>query len=165
VKVLDRLPFEPHHSTVDTAAGPVAVRAFQIVVWLSFRLEGILSRPFPAVLDTGHSHNFSINEALLESWLNLRIDQFRPRAMTKVDGEKLPLRSAELVLHRNVPTTRAIGRDHYDLSIPQGIVIYPKTTAYPRMPILGLRALVNSRLRVVINGRTFVVSADTGWFG
>jgi hypothetical protein len=33
------------------------------------------------------------------------------------------------------------------------------------MPVLGLRALVNSRLRVVINGRKLVVSADTGWFG
>jgi hypothetical protein len=114
-EVLDRLPFEPHHSSVDTAVGPVAVRAFQIVVWLSFRLEGILSRPFPAVLDTGHSHNFSINEALLESWLNLRIDQFRPRALTKVDGEKLPLRTAELVLHRNLPTTKAIGRGSQSL--------------------------------------------------
>jgi hypothetical protein len=111
------------------------------------------------------THNFSINEALLESWLNLRIDRFRPRALTKVDGEKLPLRTAELVLHRNVPTTKTIGGDHYDLSIPQGIVVHPKTTAYPRMPILGLRALVNSRLRVVIDGRKLVVSADTGWFG
>ena len=134
MKILDRLPFEPHPSTVDTAVGPVAVRAFQIIVWLSFRLEGTLSRPFPAVLDTGHSHNLSINEALLESWLNLRIDQFRPRAMVKVDGERLPLRSAELVLHRNVPMRR---QSAAATTISQFLKVSSSTRRQP--PTLGCR--------------------------
>jgi hypothetical protein len=164
VKILNKLPFETENSTVNTSVGPIQVRPYQIIVWANLMTEEFLSRPFPAVLDTGANLNFIINESHLNNWLDLRAEQFVHRAMTLIDGEKIPVRVANVFLHRNVKGTRQIASGSYQLTTPQGIVVYPKTTAYPRLPLLGMRALGNSKLRVVIDGRRNYVSVDTGWF-
>ena len=63
--ILDRLPIadRPHLITVRGEA--VDVYRNQIIVWMSI---GDTLRPFPAILDTGHSHNFSIAERQLDRW-------------------------------------------------------------------------------------------------
>ena len=66
--ILDRCPFYEEATEVDTPTGLVLIRSYQIVAWISLSVRGVLSRPFPAVLDTGHSHNFSIKVEHLELW-------------------------------------------------------------------------------------------------
>ncbi len=69
--ILDRLPFYEEATEVDTPSGPVLIRSYQIVAWVGLSIRGTLSPPFPAVLDTGHSHNFSIKEEHFELWAGL----------------------------------------------------------------------------------------------
>lgn len=66
--LIDRCPFYETETSVETPSGRMPVRAYQIIVWVSLSLRGELSRPFPAVLDTGHSHNFSIKQDQLKQW-------------------------------------------------------------------------------------------------
>jgi hypothetical protein len=43
---------------LEIAGEVIPVRAFQVIVWVSVKSRDFLSAPFPAVLDTGMSHNF-----------------------------------------------------------------------------------------------------------
>jgi hypothetical protein len=53
------------------------------------------------------------------------------------------------------------------LAIPDGIAIFPEDLPNPaRLPILGLRALVNSGLKLIVDGKRREVTLKTpGWFG
>jgi hypothetical protein len=50
--------------------------------------------------------------------------------------------------------------------MPEGIVVYPEDVPNPaRLPILGLRALVRSDLKLIIDGKRRAVALKTpGWF-
>ncbi len=65
MKILNRLPFSEERSSVSTPDGIVDVKPYQIVVMVSLAARGLMelpegSRRFPAILDTGNNHNFSI---------------------------------------------------------------------------------------------------------
>ena len=67
MKVLSRLPFSQSPSVVSTPDGIVEVKPFQIVLMVSLAPRGLTELPkesvrFPAILDTGTNHNFSIRE-------------------------------------------------------------------------------------------------------
>lgn len=165
MKILDRLPFDSQPTTVDTFVGPVAVNPLQIIVWLSIVSREEPSRPFPAILDTGANLNLVLNESHIQTWLGLQVTQFRHRAMMLIDGKKVPVREAGILLHRNIPGTNQIAQGSHELSTDGGVVVYAKSTTYPRLPILGLRALFSSN-RVLINTRKRHLTVDTGgWFG
>jgi len=66
--IVDRCPLYEEATEVGAPSGPIVIRSYQIVVWVGLSVHGTLSRPFPAVVDTGHSHNFSIKEEQLELW-------------------------------------------------------------------------------------------------
>ena len=73
MKVLSRLPFSQGPSVVSTPDGIVEVKPFQIVLMVSLAhprtdgtAEGIAQ--FPAILDTGTNHNFSIGKQHYERW-------------------------------------------------------------------------------------------------
>src|SRR6186713_1272316 len=87
-------------------------------------------------------------------------------AMMVIDGKKVPVREAGILLHRNIRGTNQIAHGSHELSTDGGVVVYAKSTTYPRLPILGLRALFSSNLRVLINTRKRHLTVDTGgWFG
>jgi hypothetical protein len=58
MKIIDRLPFADRPQIVTVRGEPVDVYRNQIIVWIS--IEDVL-KPLPAILDTGHGHNFSIS--------------------------------------------------------------------------------------------------------
>ena len=164
MKILDRLPFEACDSFIPTHVGPLHIRPYQIMVWVSLRTKDNLSRPFPAVLDTGLNHNLAINESLLHSWLDLTPARFDHWGFAKIEGEKIPVKMADALLHPNIRGEKTMsGKAPFPLETPQGILIFPKTNVYPRLPILGLRALINSGLQTVISGKGKFVSVSSGW--
>jgi hypothetical protein len=55
MKILDRLPYYDRPTLLSFRDVTVEIRGYQIVVWVRLRVS-----VFPAILDTGHSHNFSI---------------------------------------------------------------------------------------------------------
>jgi hypothetical protein len=161
VKILDRLPFDTAVTTVDSSCGPLEIRPFQIVVWVRIGTSELFSRPFPTVLDTGMNHNLSIREAMLEPLTGIRPDQFEDGGHTKVLNEEIPLKFADVYLEPNIRGERVLsGKPSYRLNTPRGIMLPRGRT--PRIPLLGIRALVASGLRLVIDGRRKVISVDKG---
>jgi hypothetical protein len=118
--------------------GPVLVRAFQLIVTVRMCVGSQTSRTFPAVLDTGHSHNFSISEALLRSWTGFSL----PRAKTtRVNGVPVPVAMADIEV------------EGHRLRLPDGIAVFPQGhPGITRLPLVGLRAIVRNRLKVSIEG-------------
>jgi hypothetical protein len=114
------------------------VRAFQLIVTVRLHAGNHVSGGFPAVLDTGHSHNFSISDTLLRAWTGLSLPSV---GATRVNGVAVPLAAADIEV------------EGHRLRLPNGIAIFPK--GHPgttRLPLVGLRALVQNRLRVLIDG-------------
>src|SRR5262249_38601609 len=106
--VLRQLPFSDAPYTVPVAGEEVAIRAYQIVVWLSLGARDVLEKDakrFPAVLDTGHTHNLSIRDNQLLPWAGVEPDSLAERGSILVNREEVPLRAAHLWIHRNRPGT------------------------------------------------------------
>ena len=64
------------------------------VAWLGLSIRGMLSRLFPRVLDTGHSHNFSIKNEYLESWAGLYAHEIHTIGHTRVNGQRRRIKTA-----------------------------------------------------------------------
>jgi hypothetical protein len=153
IHVLRNLPFSDRPTSVTVAGEIIPVRAYQIVVWVSLLQTGHQSEPFPAVLDTGHSHNFSIREGHLKAWAAVDLADVPKRGMIAVNRLEVPLIVAELSIHRNRPGTTERLAKPVRLDFPEGIRVFPEgTPVSPRLPLLGLRGLVRNRLRLSING-------------
>lgn len=164
MQILRRLPFSEAPSSVEVAGESVAIRAYQIIVWVSLSVEDVLAdeaAKFPAVFDTGHSHNFSIEERQLGRWAGVELEGCPTRGAILVNRQEVPLRKVNLWVHRNRPGTGELLPKPYRIPLPEGIAVYPAGTAgAPRLPLLGLRGPVRNRLRLVIDG-TQVSLSDT----
>jgi hypothetical protein len=166
VRILNRLPYSSEPTTVGVLGDAMRVRPYQIVVWVSLDLRQVVdwdprAPRFPAILDTGHSHNFSIRVGHLTRWAGLRPEALPRLGAMRERGQRVPLHAARLWLHANVRGTRDLDeRDPYHLAIEEGIAIYPDETG-PRLPVLGLRALTLNRLRSVVDGDRRYVTLST----
>jgi hypothetical protein len=162
MQILRQLPFRDVPTSVVVAADPVPLRAYQIPVWVSLVPEGgvVKGTPrFPAVLDTGHSHNFSIQESLLLRWAGLRLEALRRLGDVTVNRQEVPLMAVDLWVHRNKPGTAELLPKPFKLEVLEGIAVYPNDAPNaPRLPLLGLRGLVRNRLRLTLDGRRLSVS-------
>lgn len=158
MKILDRLPISDEPETILVGTELVTIKRFQIFVWTS--IQG--SPPFPAILDTGHSHNFSITESQLEHWAGLRSRQLRLVGTTRLAGEKLWQLQGDLRLHQNRPGTRELGEGSLTLVLTEGFTLAPEGSS--RLALLGLRAIVSNRLMLHIDGvRRQVALRTPGW--
>jgi hypothetical protein len=117
VHILRALPFRETPSTVDVAGQTIAVRAYQVIVWVSLSVGAALedARRFPAVLDTAHNHNFSLREEHL-NWAGLQAALFEKIGDILVNRQEVPLRAGYIWIHRNRPGTAQLltakrGRD------------------------------------------------------
>jgi hypothetical protein len=159
MKILDRLPIGDEPETIHVGAEAVTIKRFQIFVWVSIQA----SPPFPAILDTGHSHNFSITESQLARWTGLQSRQLRLIGTTRLKGEKLWQLQGDVRLHRNRPGTRELGEGHLSLVLDEGFTLAPEGSS--RLPLIGLRSIVRNRLILRIDGKRRQVMLGTrGWF-
>jgi hypothetical protein len=161
--VVDRCPFYEHETEIGIPSGPVVVRSYQIAVWVGLSLRDSLSPPFPAVLDTGHSHNFSIKEELLESWMGAPADDLLTIGHARVNKQLVELKDATIVVYPNILGKRdvASGTPPFVLRLPEGIAVHRRNDPIaPRLPLLCMRALVRNHLRLVIDGQQMEVSTE-----
>ena len=79
MKILDRLPYHDRPTALSFGTRKIDVRGYQIVVWLSLR-----QLVFPAILDTGHSHNLTISSRHLAEWAG--VDDLEPIGEIEVNG-------------------------------------------------------------------------------
>ncbi len=159
--ILDRLPIGETPTVLFVGTEPVTIKRYQIAVWISIDDD---RRPFPAVLDTGHSHNLSITESQLRAFARLSPTRLRFIGTTRLKGERLRQYLADVRIHRNRPGTMELGAGSYQLTMDEGFSLAPEGSS--RLPILGLRALVRSGVVMRMHGQRRTVSLTTpGWFG
>jgi hypothetical protein len=159
VRILDRLPIGDEPVVLFVGTEAVTIKRYQIAAWASVNDAG---RPFPIVIDTGHSHNFSITESLLRRWAGLTPNDLRFIGTTKLKGERLNQYRADLRLHRNRPVTMELRDGHFLMTLDEGISIVPEGTI--RLPLLGLRAIARNNLRLAVDGKRRRVTLKTAWF-
>ena len=173
--IVRKQPFYEQHTSVIVEGEPVRIKPYQIILWVSLAPpEERTLRPkaprFPAILDLGHSHNFSLTEEHLTHWS--RLD---PRTLTilgaiRVKEQRLPLHSANVWLHSYRPGQRDDLGSGSPFCIPldSGIAVYPTdASSAPRLPLLGLRGLRRADLQLHVDCRRCHVSLSTSrtsWF-
>src|SRR5438874_630498 len=65
MKILERLPIYDEPTLIDVQGEVYQIWKNQAILWVSFA-ESLT--PFPAILDTGHSHNLSIARRHVNLW-------------------------------------------------------------------------------------------------
>ena len=156
--LLNRSPFPKNPGEVAVRGERVPVRSDQIIIWVSLTDRNIGSPspsaiPFPAILDTGHNHTFSISERHLTNWAGLSMNRLEISGAIRDRKQRLTLRLANLWVHPNASGQReplAEGLPQH-LKAKIGIAVYPGSD-FPRLPILGLRAIAENDLVLNVNG-------------
>jgi hypothetical protein len=160
MRILDRLPISDRPHLITVGEEPVEVYRNQIVVWIS--INDAL-RPFPALLDTGHSHNLSISAPLLRRWSGALLEEV---GELEIGDARVAQFGAEVRIHRNLAGQTRLRGDSFPLEMPQGISVFEQgSPEAPRLPLIGLRTLVSNRLRLLVDGQRREVTLRTrGWF-
>jgi hypothetical protein len=166
--ILRRLPFSEKDDIAFVRGESVRVKAYQIIAWVSLTIERVTTwehgaPSFPAILDPGHNHNVSIQEEQLIRWAGLRPETLPILGHARQGGRRVPLHGANLWIHHNEPgqRDRFANRTPHPLALLQGIAVYPRESGFPRLPLIGLRALATNNLVFTINGRRREVDLRT----
>jgi hypothetical protein len=156
--VLRDLPYRDEADEVSVGLERIPILPYQIIVWVSVTARTVLSLPpsaprIPAILDTGHSHNFSIHERHLAEWAGIPPKLLPRRGTITVANQGISLYLAAVWIHPNRPGCRDEFADQppYRLELREGIAVHPGSAQFPRLPLLGLRALGRNRLHFAIN--------------
>jgi hypothetical protein len=166
MKILDRLPIPMTRTPVFVGAESVHLKEAEIIVWISLApAKAVTWNPttprFPAILDTGNTHNFAIQEQHLIRWAGIRPEMVRLLGHIRHAGQRIPLRAINLWLHRNEPGQSAVSTSQHLLVLPRGIAVYPDGVNYPRLPLVGFRAILSNSLHLAIDGEQKVVNLRT----
>ena len=167
--ILRKLPFFEDPTSVRVGSRFLEVKPYQIMVWVSLARRKLVvpdpSTPrFPAILDTGFSHNLAIRAEELEAWAGLDARLLPVLGRARLNGIPVQLLAAHLWLYRNQPGQRDVVRPDtpFRLELFQGIAVYPRGAPNaPRLPLLGLRALRQANLHLWINCRKGQVHLST----
>jgi hypothetical protein len=166
--VLRDLPFLEVADEVMVGRERVPLKAYQIIVWVSLSPSEVLELPprahrFPAILDTGHGHNCSIQDRQLTDWASLDLRVLPARGRLREGGRYVPVHAANLWLHANVAGTRDDLSDSPPclVRLDRGIAVYPGQGGYPRLPLVGLRTLVRNGLYLSLDPERCVVNLRT----
>jgi len=157
MKILDRLPIPEHESIVYVGEERIRVRASQLIVWMSITLrnvDGLADHVprFPVILDTGHSHYFAIQEQHLTRWAGFRRGQLSIQRYIRHLGQRLPLLGAKLWLHSNRTGTTECSEKYRQMESMPGIALFPNSGNFPRLPLLGLRAVTVNHFYLSLDG-------------
>jgi hypothetical protein len=157
-RLLDHMPFSSRPDEIVVRGDRVRIRADQVIVWVSLSMGRVIEQspatiPFPAILDTGHTHSFALNERHLREWAGLRNDSLALAGAVRDRGQRIALRVANLWVHTNERGSRVrlTDRPPHRLNVSTGIAVYPGVD-FPRLPILGLRAIAENALTLNIYG-------------
>lgn len=167
--VIHKLPFFSEPNPVEFQGRRIAVVSDQIILWVSIARMGLPDLPrnalrFPAVLDIGFNHSFLIQQDHLVRWAGFGPSHFRTIGSLPVRGRDVPLLNANVWLHQNRPGKRDEFSDQqpYCLELDRGIAVCPAEMGdYPRLPLLGLRAIRWGNLHVAVDGHKRHVTIRT----
>jgi hypothetical protein len=155
---LKRLPIAEQSSLISIFGEWLKLRPYQIVIQVSispFREWDSRTPIIPALIDTGLNHHFSIQGHHLSRWAGIHPESLSSLGEMREGGRTAGLRRAYVWIHRNRRGHRDLrDAEPFSLSLREGIAIYPADGSnYPRMPLLGLRAILKNKLKLTIDGR------------
>jgi hypothetical protein len=158
MKILDRLPIYAEPVLIEVRDEVYQVWQNQTIVWVS--LDEALA-PFLAILDSGHSHNFSIARRHMERWGRPGAKQI---GHAKISGHLVPRYASDLFVYRNQRGTHRLAEMHR-LEMEGGFAVVPdELPIAPRLPLVGLQTIIGNRLRLLIDGDRRQVTLKTkGW--
>jgi hypothetical protein len=164
--IVHRLPFEDVSRQVQAPSGEfLSIRPRQLPIWVSVTPPEVIVLPnatpvLPALLDTGFNDSFLIQESQLERWANLDLLALRQTDVMHVYGSTIPVVAANVWIYRNLRGTWNIDRavEPFCLELFPGIGISPDALGKPRLPLIGMRALMRNRLQTLIDGHNRHVS-------
>jgi hypothetical protein len=173
--ILRGLPFFDQVTTVEVHGSPYRILPLQIIVWVSLGPKGVATLPsptprFPAILDPAFTDTFLIHHEQLRRFAGLEASHLRQLGESLRAPERvIPLHAANLWLHRNRPDERDLtaAGPPLLLELHRGVGITAGIDLYPRLPLLGARALRGARLRLTIDYsrcRVHLRSARRFWF-
>lgn len=172
--ILHDLPFRDQPCKLQVQGREHAILANQIIVWVSLSPESFRTIDqgiprFPAVLDPGFTDTFLIHAEHLRRFAGLQSRHLVPLNRTmRAPGRQIPLHAANLWMHRNKVGERDRFRgDPFLLDLHGGIGICGDPDVYPRLPLLGARALRQYELHLTIDYQKCRVSMRTPrrfWF-
>jgi len=156
MKILDRLPIMTADTPIYIGNEMVRLRESQIIVWMSVSSMTQPALPgnavqFPVILDTGHSHHFAILERHLTEWIGIRSTALPRLGNVRHFGKPIPCFGAKLWLHSNVPGSQTRTVRQTRITADSGIAVFPDAGNHPRLPLLGMRALMSNRLHLAID--------------
>ena len=137
-------------------------------MWLSLTKPDVFdpsaAHRFPAILDPGFNESFLASPQHLRDWCHVNEVEL-PEAdsvVVRVYEKAVTPRDANLWLYRNVPFSHdeVLGDAPFQIEIDAGILVSPEAKK-PRLPLLGLRAIESSKMRVVIDGAQQLVSINS----
>ena len=164
--ILRNLPFYDDPTIAVVRGQRLAILPRQIIVWVSLGPRGldeldVRTPRFPAVLDTGFTDNFLIHEQQFRFFTGLQLQHLPSQQSFLITADRrVPVHVANVWLHRNRPGRR----DDFSqgspflLDLHRGIGICQDADNYPRLPLLGARALRQVGLQVHLDYQRFRVS-------
>ncbi|SRR5579883_612443 len=149
-------------TTIVVPSGRLDLRPPKIIVGISLTpADGENSLPqgvitLPAILDTGFNRTLEIDERHLFKWAGLRKEHLDLSAKDRFhEARRYALGVANIWLHRTPyagPRTPPARPPLLLEDSPQVRVMAPIGKPNPRLPLLGLMALVNNKLQLSIDG-------------
>jgi hypothetical protein len=157
--ILRKLPFSDRFGSIEVRGRTYRIHPYQIVVWVSIARVGERefdprTPRFPAIVDTGFTDNFLVHQQQLGEFAGLRAESLRRgREDLRAHGRQIPIRAANLWLHRNQPGERdaVASTPPLLLELHRGIGVCADADLYPRLPLLGARALRQARARLFVD--------------
>jgi hypothetical protein len=168
--ILQEMPYHDTFTDVTVDHQLVQVLPHQIIVWVSLSLRNVLALPvsarrFPAILDTGNSYGFALAQRHLEQWTGLTRQALEQLGSVNINRVIVPRLAAAVWLHRNKKGERDAFRrtPPFRLDLRDGLAVYPAVANLqaPRLPLLGLRALDENKLRCFVYGDQLRVDLRT----
>jgi hypothetical protein len=167
-RILHKLPIPQQDTVAFVGEEMVPIVAYEIVVWVSLASRNVLDPSrlprFPALIDSAHTHNFLVREEHLVRWAGIRPESLGlGRGEILQAGRRVPLRAAQLWIHRNEPGywDRLSVAPPYFLDVAEGILASAPTSTFPRLPLVGLRAIVQNKLDLTVKGKGGMVSLSS----
>ncbi len=157
--IVEQLPFFDQPTSLRIPGGvAVSIKQFQIIVWVAITDVGLPDCPdeaprLPAVVDTGFNHNFVIQSNQLHDWAGIQSSDLIYVSNISVRGQRVPLREADVWIFPNQPGFRdqLLRVPPFRLQLDSGIAICADDMQYPRLPLIGLRAICRNQLDLQID--------------
>ena len=155
MKILDRVPISEDHASLRFGDRYVTIHANQILVWVSVHLSEVLVPEqtiprFPALLDTGNNFGFSVQDRHLREWAGIDPGLLEALGDIAIEGKIVTRREATAWVYPTIPGRQEVANEKppFWLKMAKGIAVYTPdaVTPGPRLPLLGLPALLNNDL-------------------